>query len=54
MAAAGWLPEQYCGHYANGVALAYQYERENNNPIDWTVTDGTKRQCIVLGGGKRK
>ena len=27
----------------------WQYERENNYPIDWSCTDGKKRECIANG-----
>ena len=44
MAAAKWLPVKYRGR---GDAVCF--ERENNYPIDWNVTDGTKRDCIANG-----
>ena len=34
---------------ANSVSANVQYERENNYPIDWVVTDGLKRDCIANG-----
>jgi len=42
MATAKWLPVKYRGHDR------YLYERENNYPILWTVTDGTKRDMLAL------
>ena len=44
MAKAKWLPPAYGGednHYA--------YERKNNYPIMWIVTDGLKREVVALG-----
>lgn len=32
---------------------AYLYERGNNYPIVWSVTDGLKRDCIANGQFKR-
>ena len=40
-----WLPEKY-----NEENL-YLYERENNYPIMWNVTDGLKRDCVANGKG---
>jgi hypothetical protein len=40
---AGWLPEGYTGD------MRYIYERENEYPISWNVTDGLKRNCIANG-----
>lgn len=36
---AGWLPGKY-----NDKNLSF-YERENNYPIDWVVSDGSKKDC---------
>jgi len=36
-----WLPVAYRGKDS------YLYERENNYPIQWIVTDGLKRDCIA-------
>ncbi len=49
MADAKWLPEQYQGKNSNGSSRAYAYERENDYPILWNVTDGKKRDCIANG-----
>jgi len=38
MVAAKWLPKKY------NIENAYSYERENNYPIFWAVSEGTKRQ----------
>ena len=40
---AGWLPEEYKD---DGL---YRYERDNNYPILWSVTDGLKRDCVENG-----
>ena len=29
--------------------LCFDYERENNYPILWTVSDGLKRECVANG-----
>jgi hypothetical protein len=42
-----WLPEQY--KTGSGDYNTYRYERENNYPIYWNVTDGLKRDCIKNG-----
>lgn len=45
MAGAIWLPGKYrgvAGHPLN-------YERENNYPILWTVSEGLKRDCVANG-----
>jgi hypothetical protein len=42
MCDAGWLPEQYHKE-------PYMYERENDYPINWCVTDGLKRDCVANG-----
>ena len=38
-----WLPKKY----RNGNA--YLYERENNYPIIWNVSEGLKRECKSNG-----
>jgi len=43
MLKAGWLPAQY------KKDNAYLYERENNYPIEWIVTEGLKRDCVNNG-----
>jgi len=50
MAEAKWLPVRYRGedelhHYSR----FYAYERENNYPILWTVSEGLKRDCVANG-----
>lgn len=42
MAEAKWLPVKY-------RKSVYIYERENNHPIEWSVSDGLKRDCIANG-----
>jgi hypothetical protein len=49
MEAAGWLPKKYTGEEANGSHKNYMYERENNYPILWNVSDGLKRDCVANG-----
>jgi len=49
MAKNKWLPKKYRGESNNGVPESYMYERENNYPILWEVTDGLKRDCIANG-----
>ncbi len=44
MAEAKWVPVRY---RSNGAE--WQYERENNYPIEWVVTDGLKRDCVANG-----
>jgi len=46
-----WLPVKYRGKHENGIDKAIVYERENNYPIEWIVTDGLKRDCIRNGRG---
>ena len=38
-----WMPKKY------NVNNRYLYERENNYPISWNVTDGLKRDCVANG-----
>ena len=49
MLEAGWLPKKYSGHAASGLNTVWSYERENNYPILWNVTDGLKRDCVANG-----
>ncbi len=44
-----WLPSKYRKHNSNGSTNYYLYERENNYPILWNVTDGLKRECVRNG-----
>ena len=44
MAEAGWFP----GKGTTDLSF-YVYERENNYPILWTVSEGLKRDCIANG-----
>jgi len=54
MAKAGWLPMPYYFQTENikgaikGKSL-FCYERENNYPILWIVSDGLKRDCVENG-----
>ena len=41
MAKEKWLPVKYRGRTKN------MYERENNYPIEWNVSDGTKKEMIA-------
>ena len=50
MAKAKWLPPKYRGyddmcHSQN----CWQYERENNYPILWSVSKGLKSDCVANG-----
>ena len=38
-----WLPVKY------REINVWNYERENNSPIMWNVSDGLKRDCIANG-----
>lgn len=44
MADAKWLPVKY-----RDVNYCCLYERENNYPILWNVSNGLKRECIANG-----
>jgi hypothetical protein len=47
-----WLPKIYVSNTNNIPADKkgyYLYERENNYPIVWNVTEGLKRDCIANG-----
>ena len=47
-----WLPSNYRGNRKVGTHLTrkfHNYERENNYPILWNVSDGLKRDCIANG-----
>jgi hypothetical protein len=43
MLAAGWLPKTYTAD------TVFWFERENNYPIQWTVSEGRKRDCEAHG-----
>jgi hypothetical protein len=49
MAKAKWLPVAYRGKNEGRGSPAYKYERENNYPILWVVSNGLKRDCINNG-----
>lgn len=49
MAKEKWIPAKYRKINSNGSTNYYAYERENNYPILWNVTDGLKRDCIRNG-----
>lgn len=49
MGKAGWLPKKYLEPCKHGGDHSYLYERENNYPILWNVSDGLKRDCIANG-----
>ncbi len=46
---AGWLPIRYKRETATTSNSSYLYERENNYPILWTVSQGLKRDCVANG-----
>jgi hypothetical protein len=45
---AGWLPCKYMLEATDRTPLNH-FERENNYPIDWNVSEGLKRDCIANG-----
>jgi len=51
MAESGWLPDKYSETDLNkrGIKNCLDYERENNYPIKWIVSDGLKREAVALG-----
>lgn len=53
MRKAGWLPRKYKDADAmmsvDNQCKLYLYERENNYPIYWIVTDGLKRDMVANG-----
>jgi hypothetical protein len=44
LAVARWIPPAYRTHETR-----WRYERENNYPIQWIVSDGLQRECIANG-----
>ena len=50
MANAKWLPVKYRGYddMCHSPKCS-AYERENNYPILWTVSEGLKRDCVANG-----
>lgn len=44
-----WLPKKYRVVQENGSGHWRAYERENDYPINWIVTDGLKRDCVRNG-----
>ena len=49
MEKAKWLPLKYRGNHDSGFPKASGYERENDYPIAWNVSDGLKREMIRNG-----
>lgn len=49
MAKAGWLPKKYCTPAKHGGLIVYLYERENDYPIHWSVSDALKREVEAHG-----
>ena len=49
MAENKWIPPRYRVRHENGSYNHRSYERENNYPIEWHITDGLKRDCIANG-----
>jgi len=49
MSTAKWLPVKYRGINKKNLTKSWNYERENNYPIQWTVSDGLKRYCVENG-----
>lgn len=48
----GWIDEKYGTPTQNTRNQNYLYERDNNYPIMWNVTDGLKRACVANGQTK--
>ena len=46
---AGWIPKRYGKRHDNRSDRLFAYERENNYPIIWIVTDGLKRDMVANG-----
>lgn len=44
-----WIPAKYGKKLPSGGNKVYLYERENNYPIMWNVTEGKKREMILNG-----
>jgi hypothetical protein len=45
-----WIPEKYTADLNDHkTPSVFMYERENNYPINWIVSDGLKRDCIKNG-----
>ena len=44
MALNNWIPSEYNNHLESGIKKLGFYERENNYPIVWSVSDGLKRE----------
>lgn len=49
MLEAGWLPDRYGKPSACSKNSVFLYERENDYPIIWTVSNGLKRECVANG-----
>lgn len=49
MAENAWLPEKYQKKNDGRPGDYVYYERENDYPINWIVTEGKKRECIANG-----
>jgi len=49
MARAGWIPARYNEPQPHGGTYCMAYERENDYPILWNVSDGLKRDCVANG-----
>ncbi len=46
---AGWLPDRYQGREANGARKSALFERENDYPIVWNVSEVRKRDMVANG-----
>ena len=49
MAEKKWLPPKYRKIHKWHEPSIYMYERENNYPIEWIVSDGLKKECVANG-----
>lgn len=46
---AGWFPKKYHLKWGTGQLGVFDYERLENYPILWTVSEGLKRDCVANG-----
>ncbi len=46
---AKWIPKRYGVKHESGCDNLCMFERENNYPIQWEVTEGLKRDCVANG-----
>ena len=49
MLGAGWIPAKYGKKHPRGCTDLPRFERDNDYPIQWTVTHGLRRDCVANG-----